>query len=432
MITNTAQARKITAAPFKNPEWNATSEPGLFVRVKKKKSYWSVKKMVNGKRLFAQWDINELSFKEAKLKYAKMIIDLENGVDLTSQKIKKERIAKTTSNTLKKFADQWLAEKAKRVSKKQLEEDTRSIKKIERWHERNPKAIERSEFADLYIELFEKTGKPQVKLQKSLSNFYNYLVKKRGVCDYNPVPDAPEQYKPRTRVLRRKDLRQIYNYDFKTGTRHPEDRWSLVYQMMIRCGGLRLGAVLGGKFEEIITHAIGDKTYNVWVVPFERMKRHPGDETAHYVPLVPEIENLITKIRGGRNSDNGFFFPKAISRKEGTFEYSKAMTHPTKKKMDEWRTALNITGDFAHFDRENSVDPLDLKLSTDIRSTMTTQIIRDACGYTGDEPALVQGRIAGKKQGAEKHYDFSQQIEKKFEVLTNINKHVDRIIADPI
>lgn len=432
MIRNTAQARNAKVPSGKKDYFYKTAQSGLSVRAYLTGNVWLVRKTFNGNKINEQWDINEFTYEQAVTKMHKLLDDLASGKDVVTQKIKKERIAKTTSNTLKKFADQWLAEKAKRVSKKQLEEDTRSIKKIERWHERNPKAIERSEFADLYIELGEKTGKPQVKLQKSLSNFYNYLVKKRGVCDYNPVPDAPVQYKPRSRVLRLKDLKQIYNYDFKTGTKYPEDRWSLVYQMMIRCGGLRLGAVLGGKFEEIITHAIGDKTYNIWVVPFERMKRHPGDETAHYVPLVPEVENLLTKIRGGRNSDTGFFFPHCISRKEQEFDNSEPMTHPTTIKMDEWRTALNITGDFSHFDRENSVDPLDLKFSTDIRTTMTTQIIRDACGYTGDEPALVQGRIAGKKQGAEKHYDFSQQIEKKFEVLTNINKHVDRIIADPI
>jgi integrase len=323
-----------------------------------------------------------------------------------------------------------VVKKSERVGKKQLDEDKRSIEKVADWHKRNPKAIERAEFADLFLELHKKTGKPQVHLQKSLSNFYNYLLKKRGLVDYNPIPPV-ENYNPRDRVLRLEDLRAIWNYDFKTGVKYPDARWQKVYQLMIRTGGLRLGAILEAKMEEITTWKENGRTYDVWIIPAERMKRQKKNPFEHAVPITSDIGDLLTEVIDGRN--DGYLFPHAFNPKEGVYDETRVMRPRRKNEMDEWRTALNITGEFkSGINRRDSVDPLDLKFSTDIRTTLTTQIIRNACGYSGDEANLVQGRISNRREGSGSHYDFAQMVSKKHEILTAVNKQINAVISDRI
>ena len=75
---------------------------------------------------------------------------------------------------------------------------------------------------------------------------------------------------------------------------------------MIRCGGLRLSAVLGGKMEEITTMKENGKTYDVWMIPPERMKRTKKNPFAHAVPITPDIGKLLTEIIDGRNDGRHF------------------------------------------------------------------------------------------------------------------------------
>jgi hypothetical protein len=430
MIKSAAAALKLRLKNNKPYELEPTAQMGLFVRVGKAKNVWYFRKTIEKKAFTYTWDPNEVTFEQAKDGMQKLVQDLKKGIDVVSQKVEREKTFKALESDLKKLSDDWIFEKSERVGKKQLDEDKRSIEKVADWHKRNPKAIERAEFADLFLELHKKTGKPQVHLQKSLSNFYNYLLKKRGLVDYNPIPPV-ENYNPRDRVLRLEDLRAIWNYDFKTGVKYPDARWQKVYQLMIRTGGLRLGAILEAKMEEITTWKENGRTYDVWIIPAERMKRQKKNPFEHAVPITSDIGDLLTEVIDGRN--DGYLFPHAFNPKEGVYDETRVMRPRRKNEMDEWRTALNITGEFkSGINRRDSVDPLDLKFSTDIRTTLTTQIIRNACGYSGDEANLVQGRISNRREGSGSHYDFAQMVSKKHEILTAVNKQINAVISDRI
>ena len=424
MIKNTAQARKATLAAGMDEQWHKTTQSGLFVRVKKTRALWTVKKMSGGKRLFDQWDINSLTYEQAVTKMHKMLDDLAIGKDVVTQKVLKDRIAETNKNTFKKYTEAWVADKADKVKESQKRSDQLMIKKCEQFWARHPGQIKRAEFAEFFIEHQKQTGRKPIGIRRSLSDFYSYLVD-QGFVEYHPIPKIGS-YKPRTRVLRLEDLKTLYHYKFQTDYR-ADYRFQQIYQLIMLSGGLRINAIQNGHLDEITTMEADGKSYDVWMIPADRMKRHTDNPFPHALPLTPELRALIDQIRDGRNT--GYLFPMAISLKEKKFDEDKPLGPPQEKTQKKWRQDLDIRGDFFEGrNRLNSVDPMDLQFAKDIRTTMYSQILREKCKFTPDQGDLIQGRIATRMEGARGHYDFAQMIPEKFEILTKMTKALKEVV----
>ena len=428
MIKTTAQARNAKLPQGAKDVWLKTTTRGLTVRVKKEKNFWYVRKMIKGQTFAAEWDIDEYTFDQATAEFHKIVAGFKDGIDVQSHKIEKDReqkqAAETISKTFKKYTEAWVADKADKVKESQKKSDAIMIKKCEQFWDRHPGQIKRAEFAEFFIEHQKETGKKAIGIRRSLSDFYSYLVD-QGFVEYHPIPKIGS-YKPRTRVLRLQDLKTLYHYKFQTDYR-ADYRFQQIYQLIMLSGGLRINAIQNGHLDEITTMEANGKSYDVWMIPADRMKRHTDNPFPHALPLTLELRTLIDQIRDGRNT--GYLFPMAISLKEKKFDEDKPLGPPQGKTQKKWRQDLDIRGDFFEGrNRENSVDPMDLQFAKDIRTTMYSQILREKCKFTPDQGDLIQGRIATRMEGARGHYDFAQMIPEKFEILTKMTKALKEVV----
>jgi hypothetical protein len=423
-IKNTSQARKARVLNGKTETVHKTTQPGLFVRSYLTQNVWWVRKMVGGRLINEQWDIDKLTFKEATAALHKMMDDLQNGIDLKTQQMKKAKAVQTLSKTFLKYAEGWVSDKADRVGESQKRSDQVMLKKCKPFWERHPAQIKRAEFSEFFIDHQKETGSKPIGIRRSLSDFYTYLVE-AGFVEYHPVPKIGS-YKPRTRVLRLKDLKTLFHYHFQSDYR-ADYRFQQIYQLIMLTGGLRISAIQNGHLDEITTMEADGKTYDVWMIPAQRMKRHTDNPFPHAIPLTPELRTLIDEIRDGRNT--GYLFPAAISLKNKIFDEDKPLGPPQGKTQKKWREDLLISGDFFEGrDRQNSVDPKDLQFAKDIRTTMYSQILREKCKCTPDQGDLIQGRISTRMEGARGHYDFAQMIPEKFEILTKMTKALKKVV----
>ena len=424
MLKTTAQARNAKVKQGKTETVHKTTQPGLFVRSYLTQNVWWIRKMVGGHLINEQWDINKYTFQEATAALYRMIDDLQNGVDLKTQKIKKQKAVETLSKNFKYYAEGWVADKSENVGEKQKAADKTMIKKCEQFWNRHPAQIKRAEFSEFFMQHQAKTGSKAIGIRRSLSDFYNYLIE-MGFVEYHPIPKLGS-YKPRTRVLRLQDLKTLFNYNFQTDYR-ADYRFKQIYQLIMLTGGLRINAIQEGHLDEMITMEADGKTYDVWMIPAARMKRHKHNPFPHAVPLTPELKALIKTVRDGRNT--GFLFPAAISLKNKIFDTDKPLGAPQNKTQKKWREDLNITGDFFEGkNREDSVNWNDLQFAKDIRTTMYSQILREKCKFTAEQGDLIQGRIATRMEGARGHYDFAQMIPEKFEILTKMTKALKEVL----
>lgn len=421
VITKSTDVAKASLPPNARVGRFKTAQTGLALFVTKNKKYWQGRICLDQKyrhQKFGDADRPEsqggLSFNSAQKAYFKWQEDLAKGTDQLSIRKKAEA---TTQNNFLDLAQNFLNDcEARELSQGSIENYKRVLidhPKIKPFHKRSVKAIEPDEFYHVLMALEKKKSGKNIGVKAALSAFYSYLAK-NAVLFANPIISlSVKPYKPDERRLTHNEIKTLWDFDFSM---RGEDRFKHLYRLCFLTGGMRSGAIMGGRFSEI------NEKDGVWVIPASRMKRKGVSKSIdHAIPLLNPIREEINKLR---TSNQDFMFAqKAFDQDQPrkhvdgrylrpVFYLNQARDKIPANTRQIWKTRTGIK---------------DLKPSTHIRKAVFSEL-----SDIGVEPFhvdLIQGSISETKSGRRKHYNFSEYLELKKDTLEKWHKHLFKIVA---
>lgn len=358
---------------------------GIRVSPKGKKS-WLISYRFNGKKKkFSFGTYPGISLKDARIKAAVLLKDIDSGIDPNEAKQEYQE-----AETFSGLWDQYLKSPSFRgkveVTQK---EDQRKYDTLLKKSLGDMKLIDirKKHLSRVLSPLAEKSPISANRLFSLLSVLFK-LALNRDLIEQHPMfgMDKPSKEKPRNRYLSRAEIKELWPA-FDTCRPNVRDIFKLT---LLTCQ--RPGEVMGMRWCEV------DLEKKLWTLPAERTKSKSHD---HLVPLSEQVIDIL-KQRNDNNSE--FVFPSNHGAKFGyTNNIHKARYKLIKNmEMEKWGTH-------------------------DLRRSGRT--IMSEIGIAPNVAERVLNHSMGKIEGT---YDIYGYLPQKADALDKLGREIDRIIGKDV
>lgn len=383
-ITSYLQVNALTK-PKIHFDFKPFGHPGsLGIRVSPKgKKSWLISYRFNGKKKkFSFGTYPDISLKDARLKAATLLKDIDSGIDPNEAK-REYQEAESFSNLWEYYLRSPTYSNKVQVSRREEQRKYDTLLKKPLGHMKLID-IRKKHLSMVFSPLAEKSPVSANRLFSLLSVLFKLALNK-DLIELHPMygMDKPAKEKPRHRYLSTDEIEVLWP-KFDSCRPNVRDIFKLI---LLTCQ--RPGEVMGMEWTEI------DLDKKLWTLPAERTK---SKRQGHLIPLSPQVIAILEPRKGNKSE---FVFPSNHGAKCGyTCNLNKARYKLIKDiQMEQWG---------AH----------------DLRRTGRT--VMSEIGIAPNVAERVLNHSMGKIEGT---YDIFGYLPQKVDALNKLGKRIDRILG---